>query len=641
MSEAAAVATPPARPRSLARTLHEWGLVLGIAGAVIGFLLGYFLGGLGFSDAASNGSNIQILLAYSLSAVGFLAGLGFFNRLIGSLLGMRAPSAEYEAMMHGDEGGLGRYFRLTVDHKVIGMQYVVAIIFFLFAGGLGAMMIRGELLSPNPGGFATPESYLTLVGLHSVIMIFMASAAIIGPLGNYFVPIMIGARNMAFPRLEALTFWLLPPAGLILLSSVFIGGFPTGWTGYAPLADQAVIGMDAYLVAFGLIGLSIMLSGLNMITTVITHRAPGMRFTKLPVFVWGVFITSWLGLLAAPVLAAVILMEVFDRTFHATLFVPAGGGTPYLWENLFWFFGHPEVYIFIIPAFGLVLEMLPVFTRRPLWGYRVAIGGMLGVGVLSFFVWQHHLFVSGIAPALRPFYMFSTEAISVPTGIIFLVALGSLWRARTRFTVPMLFIGAFLFNFLIGGITGVFLSDVPADFQLHASYFVQAHFHYTIMGGEVFALIGGLTYYLPKMTGRELNPRLGKRQFWVMFVSFNSTFLCLLAVGLLGMTRRVVSYQPDLQPLNIAASISAFVLGASMLFWLGIVVWDLILKPRHVTQVNRWESLGIEWQLPTPVPTYNFETAPSTWSLPYEYDSGRPAAVPARTQPAFAGGAGS
>jgi cytochrome c oxidase subunit 1 len=637
MVDAVAVSKTPAAPRPLSRTLHQWGLLLGVIGAVLGFLLGYFLGGLGFVDNNSNGSNIQILLAYSLSAVGFLAGMGFFNRLIGSVLGQRPPTLADEAYLHGEGAGLSRYFRLTVDHKVIGMQYVVMILFFLFAGGLGAMLIRGELLSPQPS-YVTPESYLTLVGLHSVIMIFMASAAIIGPLGNYFVPIMIGARNMAFPRLEALTFWLLPPAGLILLSSVFLGGFPTGWTGYAPLSDQAVLGMDAYLVAFGLIGLSIMLSGLNMITTVITMRAPGLRFTKLPIFVWGVFITSWLGLLAAPVLASVILMEVFDRTFHATLFVPAGGGTPYLWENLFWFFGHPEVYIFIIPAFGLIMEMLPVFTRRPLWGYRVAVGGMLGVGVLSFFVWQHHLFVSGIAPALRPFYMFSTEAISVPTGIIFLVALGTLWRARTRFTVPMLFVGAFLFNFLIGGLTGVFLSDVPADFSLHASYFVQAHFHYTIMGGEVFALVGGLTYYLPKMTGRQLNARAGRRQFWVMFISFNSTFLCLLAVGMLGMTRRVISYQPELQGLNIAASISAFVLGASMLFWLGMIVWSLILRPALATQKNPWESLGIEWQLPTPLPTYNFDTVPVTWALPYEYDTGQPAAIPGRTQPALAGG---
>ena len=266
-------------------------------------------------------------------------------------------------------------------------------------------------------------------------MIFMASTAIIGPFGNYFVPIMIGSRNMAFPRLEALTFWLLPPAGIILLSTVFLGGFPTGWTGYAPLSDQTVAGMDSYLIAFGLIGISIALSGLNMIATILTKRAPGMSLTRMPIFVWSVLVTSFLGLLAAPALVGAILLETIDRTYQTTFFVPAGGGSPYLWENLFWFFGHPEVYIFIIPAFGLIMEMLPVFTRRPLWGYRVGVGGMVGVGLLSFVVWQHHLFTSGIAPALRPFYMFSTEMISVPTGIIYLVALGTMWRARVRFTV--------------------------------------------------------------------------------------------------------------------------------------------------------------------------------------------------------------
>ena len=244
-------------------------------------------------------------------------------------------------------------------------------------------------------------------------------------------------------------------------------------------------------MAFALIGLSIGLSGLNMIATIMTKRAPGMPLTKMPVFVWSVLVTSFLGLLAAPALIGAILLETIDRSYQTTFFVPAGGGSPFLWENLFWFFGHPEVYIFIIPAFGLVMEMLPVFTRRPLWGYRVGIGGMLGVGLLSFTVWQHHLFVSGLAPSLRPFYMFSTELISVPTGIIYLVALGAMWRARIRFGTPMLFICAFFFNFLIGGFTGVFLSDVPSDFTLHASYFVQAHFHYTIMGGEVFALMAG------------------------------------------------------------------------------------------------------------------------------------------------------
>ncbi len=608
------------RPRRLSHTFLQWGMVLGIVGAFVGFICGAQIGEhLVNADANSNNSNAALIIAYLGSAIGFLAGMGFLNYPIARLLGRPRPTPEDEAFLYGEEGGWKRYFRMNIDHKVIGVQYVIIILFFLFAGGLGAMFIRAELLSPDPS-FTSAELYLEVVGLHSVIMIFMASAAIIGPFGNYFVPIMIGARGMAFPRLEALTFWLLPPAGLILISSIFVGGFPTGWTGYAPLADEAVRGMDAYLVAFSLVGISIFLSGLNMIATVITQRAPGLRMTQIPIFVWGVFVTSFLGMLAAPVLVAVLLMEILDRIGQATFFVPAGGGSPYLWENLFWFFGHPEVYIFILPAFGLILEMLPVFARKPIWGYRVAIGGMIGVGILSWFVWQHHLFVSGIAPSLRPFYTFSTEAISIPTSIVYLVAIGTLWRCRARFTVPMLFIMGFLFNFLIGGFTGVFLSDVPSDFQLHASYFVQAHFHYTIMGAEVFALVAGITFWLPRITGRALNERRGKIQFWVMFLSFNGTFLSLVTVGLLGMPRRVVSYDPGLQGLNVSATLFAFVLGASMLYFLVMLVWDTIVKPVQLRVANIWESRGNEWRMPYPIPVHNFEAPPQDWSLPYDYD---------------------
>ena len=354
------------QPRPLSQILAQWGIVLGIVGAFIGFVVGAQIGEhLVPADANSTGSNAALIIGYVGSAIGFLAGMGFFNYPIARLMGQPRPTEADEAFLYGEEGGWKRYFRLNVDHKAVGMQYLVTIIAFLMLGGLGAMFIRAELLQPEPS-FTSAESYLTIVGLHSVIMIFMASAAIIGPLGNYFVPIMIGSRSMAFPRLEALTFWLLPPAALILLSSIFLGGFPTGWTGYAPLADEAVRGMDGYLVAFTLVGISISLSGLNMIATVLTRRAPGLRMTQIPIFVWSVFVTSFLGLLAPPVLLAVLVMEMLDRIGHATFFVPAGGGTPYLWENLFWVFGHPEVYIFILPAFGVMLEMLPVFARKPL-----------------------------------------------------------------------------------------------------------------------------------------------------------------------------------------------------------------------------------------------------------------------------------
>jgi cytochrome c oxidase subunit I len=637
-------AVAPARPAlspppSLSRRLHEWGLLLGVIGGIVGFVVGWAVGSVAiaysFGKDNSLGSDAGILLGYSLATVGFLAGMGFLNYPIGRLLGRPRPTEEDNAYLHGEGGGLSKYFRMTTDHKVIGMQYLVMILAFLFIGGMGAMFIRSELLTPVPS-VANAGSYLTLVGLHSTLMIFMASTAIIGPFGNYFVPIMIGSRNMAFPRLESLTFWLLPPAGVILLSTVFLGGFTTGWTGYAPLSDQNVSGMDSYLIGFGLIGISIALSGLNMIATIFTKRAPGMSLTRMPIFVWSVLVTSFLGLLAAPALIGAVLLETVDRAFQTTFYVPAGGGSVYLWENLFWFFGHPEVYIFIVPAFGLIMEMLPVFTRRPLWGYRVGVGGMVGVGLLSFMVWQHHLFTSGIAPALRPFYMFSTEMISVPTGIIYLVALGTMWRARVRFTIPMLFIFAFFFNFLIGGFTGVFLSDVPSDFTLHASYFVQAHFHYTIMGSEVFALMAGIVYYLPKMTGVSMDSRLLKFQFWAVFLTFNGTFISLIAVGILGMPRRVISYAAYLQPLNVSASLFAFGLGASMALFLGILIWKAIFQ-RQAAAANPWESLGIEWQLPTPVPVFNFDAVPTSWSLPYNYDTGRPAAQVVSVAPALSG----
>jgi cytochrome c oxidase subunit 1 len=436
---------------------------------------------------------------------------------------------------------------------------------------------------------------------------------------------MIGARRMAFPRLESLSFWLVPPAGIIMLSAVALGGFPTGWTGYAPLANEARAGMDAYLFAFGLIGLSMTIVGTNMIATVLTMRAPGLTWSRLPIFVWGVICTSILMVLAAPVLFATLSMVTLDRTADTSFFLASAGGSPFLYDNLFWFFGHPEVYILALPGFGVVLEILPVFSRKPLWGYRLAVAGMVGVTLLSFMVWQHHLFVSGINADLRPFYMLTTELISIPTGFIFLNGLATLWRGQIRFSVPMLFALAFFSNFLIGGLSGVFLSDVPSDVSTHGSYFVMAHFHYTIMGGLVFALFAATYYWLPKMTGLKFNETLAKVHFWGMFVFFNLTFAPLFAAGMLGMPRRVSTYAPHLQGINIFVSISAFLLGLSMLVFLVNLVYSMVIA-RVPAEANPWHSRGLEFQLPTPVPVTNFEATPVIQSDPYDY--GVPDAVP-------------
>jgi cytochrome c oxidase subunit 1 len=357
---------------------------------------------------------------------------------------------------------------------------------------------------------------------------------------------------------------------------------------------------------------------MNLLVTILTMRAPGLTWSRLPIFVWGVLSTSILMALAPPVLIAAMLMGMMDRAANTSFYIASGGGSPYLYENLFWFFGHPEVYILALPGFGIVLEILPVFARKPLWGYRLAVAGMLGVTLLSFMVWQHHLFVSGINANLRPFYMLTTELISIPTGFIFLNAMGTLWRGRIRYSVPMLFAIAFFFNFLIGGLSGIYLSDVPSDVTTHGSFFVMAHFHYTIMGGLVFAFFAATYYWLPKMTGVMLNETLGKIHFWTMFVFFNLTFFPLFAAGFLDQPRRVSTYTPHLLVLNQFVSASAFALGASMLLFVANLVYSLVFA-RVPAIANPWLSRSLEWQVPTPVPVHNFERIPVVTAGPYEY----------------------
>jgi cytochrome c oxidase subunit 1 len=619
-----------AAPRRPAwRSLIGFNLLTAIVLGVGGFFFGAWVGGkmaVGHDYLIGTDQNdVGVFMGFLFGTIGWLAGLGFFNYPLARLAG-RPPldwSSEDEkyiipdATIRQHEGGIGRYFRLTTDHKVVGIQYFFGVGIFFFIGGLNAMLIRTELLTPHEKAWPAGQ-YISLVGMHGTMMIMMTSAFILGPFGNYFVPLMIGARRLAFPRIEALTFWLVPLAGLVLLSAIAWNGFPTGWTGYAPLSDQARAGMDAYIFAFILIAISLTLVGINLLTTILTMRAPGLTWSRLPIFVWSVIGTSLLMALAAPVLVAAMSMGLMDRAANTSYFLASGGGSPYLYENLFWFFGHPEVYILALPGFGIVLEILPVFARKPLWGYRLAVAGMLGVTFLSFMVWQHHLFVSGMNASLRPFYMLTTELISIPTGFIFLNAMGTLWRGRIRYTVPMLFALAFFFNFLIGGLSGIFLSDVPSDVTTHGSFFVMAHFHYTIMGGLVFAFFAATYYWLPKMTGVTLNETLGKIHFWLMFVFFNLTFFPLFAAGFLDMPRRVSTYAPHLQALNDFVSASSFVLGFSMLIFIANLVWSLVFV-RQPAEENPWLSRSLEWQVATPVPVHNFERIPVITAGPYEY----------------------
>ena len=598
-----------------------------IIGAVIGYLLGHMLGDYltGATGAANQYPNVAlsdsedwpIVIGYAFAVAGWLAGLGVFNDILRQMVGKPALNGNGNGTAVHESSGLARYFRYSLDHKVVGLQYLVGMIIYFCTAGLFAMAIRTELLSPTHHVF-TSQVYIEIVGEHGTMMMMLMTSVIVGPFGNYLVPLMIGSKRVAFPRIEALSFWLTPMAFLVLLSGLMLGGFPFGWTGYAPLSIQSTVGADSYAFAFGLMGVSMILAGFNIICTVICYRAPGMRWGRLPIFVWSMFTTSFLFVLAAPVLVGGMYMLLMDRTAQTAFFENSLGGSSYLYQNLFWFFGHPEVYILALPGFGIVLEILPVMCRKPLFAYKVAGAGMIGVGLLSFFVWQHHLFDSGINPDMRPLFMVTTELISIPTGFIYLVALGTFWRAKIRFTVPMLFAIGMLFNFLIGGISGVFLSDVPADTTEHGSFFVMAHFHYTIMGGLIFAFMGGLYYWLPKMTGVRLHEKLGKWQFWLMFIGFNSTFLPLFAVGMAGQPRRVFEYATNLTGLNDWVSISSFVLGFSILLFVINFVWSTVIARNRETG-NPWRSRGLEWQVASPPPPGNFDQVPVVLSGPYDY----------------------
>jgi cytochrome c oxidase subunit I len=615
---------PAGEPRSRAWWMRP-AIHTGVIGAVAGYAFGHWLGNYWATPTPTSPANYQqvvhanqndiaIVLGYTFMVIGWLIGLGFFNDLVRQMIG-RPVSDDDPA--HGDHTSLARYFRMTLDHKVVGIQYLVGMIIYFCTAGLLAMGIRTELLSPVHHVFSS-STYIEIVGEHGTMMMMLMSSVILGPFGNYLIPLMIGSKRVAFPRLESLSFWLTPAAFLVLLSALLLGGFNFGWTGYPTLSVQDTSGADAYAFAFGLMGISMVLAAFNILITVICYRAPGLRWGRLPMFVWGILGTAVLMTLAAPILVGGMYMLLTDRTVQTAFFTDNNGGSTYLYQDVFWFFGHPEVYILALPAFAIVMELMPVFTRKPLFGYKVAAAGMIGVTLLSFFVWQHHLFDSGIDPDMRPLFMLTTELISIPTGFIFLVGMGTLWKAKIRFTVPMLFCLAFFFNFLIGGISGVFLSDVPADTTEHGSFFVMAHFHYTIMGGLIFAFMGGCYYWLPKMMGIKLNTRLGYAHFWLMFLAFNSTFLPLFAIGMAGQPRRVFEYARNLQTANDWVSISSFFLGASILIFVINFVWSTVVV-REREPGNPWRSRGLEWQTSSPPAPDNFGAIPVVLTGPYEY----------------------
>lgn len=591
-------------------------MVKGLVWAAVGFGIGAGL------TAAIGGkaflSEEAIVIGYALGLIGWLLGIGAWDAWVRTWFGL--PE-------NYDEGtGTARYWRFNTDHKVVGIQYLVTSLVVFLLAGLLAMLIRLELFAPGLNFFATKTAYNTTVSLHGTLMIFaVAALAIVGGFGNYFVPLLIGAEDMAYPKLNAISYWFVPAGVLALLAAPLLGGFDAGWTGYPPLTLMNPSGQVLYYLGVFTLGVSSILGAINIIATVVFLRAPGLTWGRLPVFVWSMLAVSLLNLLFVPFAGIAGIMALLDRTAGTAFFT--GQGNPVLYQDWFWIFGHPEVYILILPAFGLILEVLPVFGRRPLYGYRWAVAGIVGITVLSAAVWRHHMFTTVPMSSWVPF-LTTTEAISVPTGLLFLAALGTLWGARIRFKTPMLFAMGMLFNFFIGGITGIPLADVPTDLHLQDTFFVVAHFHYTIMGGMVFALMAGLYYWFPKMTGRMYNEAWGKVNFWWTFLAYNATFLPMFWLGINGMNRRIVDYLPYLGDLNRWVSVAAFVLGAS--FIVPAVNFAVSWVRGPAAAANPWQGKTLEWQVPSPPPKENFPAVPEVVADFYGYGQAHAGMTPAR-----------
>ena len=511
---------------------------------------------------------------------------------------------------HKPVGFFNRWFKST-NHKDIGTLYLIFSLTMLFVGGAMAMVIRLELWQPGLQ-FIDPHFFNQMTTMHALIMVFGAVMPGFVGFANWMIPLMIGAPDMALPRMNNWSFWILPFAFTILLSSFFVpGGAPAaGWTLYAPLTIQGGMSVDMAIVAIHMMGISSIMGAINVIVTVLNMRAPGMTLMKMPMFVWTWLITAFLLIAVMPVFAGAVTMLLTDRHFGTAFFNPAGGGDPVLYQHIFWFFGHPEVYIMILPAFGIISHIIPTFARKPLFGYSSMVFATAAIAFLSFIVWAHHMFTVGMPLQGELFFMYATMLISVPTGVKVFNWVTTMWRGSMSFETPMLYAIGVVFLFTLGGLSGLMLAITPADFQYHDTYFVVAHFHYVLFSGAVMAMMGGAFFWLPKWTGHMYNETLGKIHFWLTAIFFNITFFPQHFLGLAGMPRRYADYPLQFTEFNQVSSFGAFGLGLSQLLFVYIVVSTVRGGKKATKEV--WDNPeGLEWTVPSPAPFHTFDEAPT------------------------------
>ena len=502
----------------------------------------------------------------------------------------------------------------TVDHKRIGILYIVTSFVFFFAAGIMSLLLRLQLAQAN-ADIVTKDAFNALFTMHGTAMVFLFAMPILAGFANYLVPLMIGAHDMAFPRLNAASFWLFFMGGLVLITSFGAegGAARAGWTAYTPLSGpdySPQVGQDLWILGLHLVGVSSLLGAINLVVTIHNMRAPGMTWMRMPLFVWAIESMAVLIVLVVPVIAAALLLLLLDRQAGTSFFLPDSGGDAVLYQHLFWFFGHPEVYILILPAMGIISEVIPVFARKPIFGYKAIAFSSVGIAFISMIVWAHHMFTVGLPDYLNGYFLLASYFVAVPTGIKILNWIATLWRGNLSFRTPFLFALGFIGLFVMGGLSGIMVASYPVDYQLHDSYYVVAHFHYTLIGGMTFGIFAGTYYWFPKITGRMYDERLGKVHFWLMLVGFNLTFIPEHMAGLMGMPRRIYTYDREglFEIYNLVSTIGAFVMAVALLVFLV----NAVKSWRSGTRASGdpWLADTLEWYAPSPPPPHNFDRVP-------------------------------